>query len=191
MFSENNLTSRREIIHILSRQKCDTIYIFLQGTNPWGKYPFPPKGFMKYFSSAILISATFSCNTSQIFQNFDARSTITWHFLLNNSPEWSLIFPFVPFLAPFENIFCPQTRMQQKILTIVHDDHCTSVQSDLQYSLFVSFYCAMDDWIVLWAFQRDLLCSMQFKKMSLRPWQTMELLSLCLFTKWQKSILSS
>ena len=33
---------------------------------------------------------------------------------------------------------------------------------DLQYSLFVSFYCARDDWDVLGAFQRDLLYTLLY-----------------------------
>ena len=42
------------------------------------------------------------------------------------------IFPFVPLLAPLKNIFCPQTRMQQKVLYIL------SVMSTVQWSAIFS-----------------------------------------------------
>ena len=139
----------------------------------------------------LFLSASFSCNSSQIFQNFDARSTITWHFLLNNSPEWSLIFPFVPFLAPFENIFCPQTRMQQKILTIVHNDHFTSVHLSAIFSLCFILLC--NGWL-----ERPVGISKRFTLLYAIQENVFEALtnngtlSLCLFTKWQKNtILSS
>ena len=35
-------------------------------------------------------------------------------FPLNISREWSLIFPFVPFLAPLENIFCPPKECSKR-----------------------------------------------------------------------------
>ena len=93
VFSENNLTSRHQIIHILCRQKCDTIFS-LSNESLKKISPFTQNyQVMKYFLSSVAILivqhflATVLNNLSKLWRTLNNYLA----FPLNNSSEWSLI----------------------------------------------------------------------------------------------------
>ena len=122
-------------------------------------------------------------NLSKLWRTFD-------NYLAFPFKQFSWVITHLSFcpipIAPFENIFCPQTRMQQKILTIVQQwppYKCTILSAI--FSLCFILLC--NGWL-----DRPVGISKRFTLLYAIQENVFEALtnngtlSLCLFTKWQK-----